>query len=224
MDKPDIIIASIDDFLSFVVDRRFGSAIFRGVRDSDAHLLIPSVGRVALRKVGKLANYEKRTFAVFKEMALPHLSITPRTDWEWLAIAQHHGLPTRLLDWTFNPLVAAFFAVETDVDCNSAIFAYTRTATVRPEAVLDPFSITEVIRFRPSHVTQRIVAQKGLFTVHPAPAEAFVGPGLAKAIIVNELRAPLRQLLYRFGVTRGSLFPGLDGLAQEIAWQYSTSW
>jgi hypothetical protein len=79
--------------------------LYRGQRDSQP--LIPKIGRYPYVSVEET---EKFILAEFERESLPYLRPTPNK-WELLSIAQHYGLPTRLLDWTTNPLVALWFTV-----------------------------------------------------------------------------------------------------------------
>ena len=87
--------------------------IYRGVSNVE-YKLVTTLGRVNLKQSDNFEGVEKRTLRVFKERAIPFISTMPSNDWEWLALAQHHGLPTRLLDWARNPLVALYFSVRND--------------------------------------------------------------------------------------------------------------
>ena len=165
------------------------------------------------------AENEKEILRTFKERALPFLTAVPQTNWDWLALGQHHSLPTRLLDWTSNPLVACYFAVEEDSDQDSLIYAYNIKLFISVEDNPYPFQYKRVGKFIPRHITARITSQSGIFTIHPNPYEPFRSDHIDRIIIPNKIRFELKQTLNRYGINRVSLFPGLDGLARHIQWE-----
>lgn len=210
------------DFVSFhnAIEELGARRIYRGVSDGKRHKLIPGVGRIVFDKSRKqgLRSYERSLLRGFRERAYPFLTLSPRSDWEWLALAQHHGLPTRLLDWTYNPLVALYFAVQSQSDADAAIYAYKAPdKTLHSKSSGNPFEIEVVRKYRPRHFADRVRSQQGLFTVHPNPREPFENDDRIVRITIRAAsKAVISDKLRHYGVSRASLFPGLDSIAHDL--------
>lgn len=202
------------------------TTVYRGVKDV-SYELIPKVGRKSLIWEHKsVKDAERYMLSLFKQRAIPFLTFSPRNDWEWLALAQHHGLPTRLLDWSRNPLVAAYFAVNEEADTDSAIYVLKskKYPISSDEETKSPFEYSEQRKFIPAHITERIIAQSGLFTIHPDPAQPLSGRDVEKIIIKNSFRKELKKILFKYDIHMASMFPGMDGLTEHITWLRSKSY
>lgn len=197
---------------------------YRGHSDK-AWKLVPKAGR------GPYSLPDRRHLGRFRhwcDQAVAYLPALPRNEWERLALAQHYGLATCLLDWTKNPLVALFFACSDLPDTDAAIYAHTpRLFVEKDELELGSREIAGAALIARS-VTTRILNQRGCFTVHDPPDvplecqedEHMKGhPDLVELAIPAALKSEILIMLDDYGINRVTLFPDLDGLSQHINWE-----
>lgn len=176
-----------------------GTWLYRGLPKAYGKNLLPAVFR---NEAPVHTDTEKALFEDFKRQAKGLVEPCPPSDLDWMALARHHGLPTRVLDWTLNPLVALWFALNPEegeattprvwrfqVDGNDviqlqdgqyiALPASTNERAIEQEqkAVLrDLFSgrghAGRTLLYVPEPVSERITAQEGWVMLFATPKDA----------------------------------------------------
>ena len=222
-------ISSFVEFHNLIRERFQYGDVYRGMSDIDFPL-ISSLGRRSelfekYIEGGKdeLLKAEKSTMRIFDREYSTYTSNTISTPWRRLAVAQHHGLPTRLMDWTLSALVALYFATEGSTDTDSVVYALKvpdrripHVDTVEDENELDPFGIEDLHLYIPTHESLRMRAQSGLFSVQPDPTIPLESPYLSRIKISNSARLEIEDALFDYGINRKTLFPDLEGLCLWI--------
>lgn len=213
-------VSNWGEFHSLLEKTRDSGWLFRGVT-SLSHYPIPSIGREKIHGHYKQAQ-EIRLFQEFKNRAVALVSDSRFDDWDWLAYAQHIGVPTRLLDWSVSPLIATFFALETDVTEDRLVYAvkYSKYIHEVERRGGNPFENKVVGRFSPPLAFDRIRMQRGVFTIHPDPTKIFYFKSMKCILIKSSLVPAFRHRLFKYGIDHWHIYPDMHGLGKQMAWQY----
>jgi len=191
-----------------------------------------------------LWNKERTINRQFRRMSASLVSADSDQVFRYL-LAQHHGIPTRLLDWTLNPLAALYFAISGDPAEDGVIFVFNAKELGNPldmrdkqvKQTVDAVFCDAQIKFGakilpvvPDLFAGRMLQQNSCFTLHTPPLKLNKSgdfklkpaqiPKVEKHIIPKGQKDNLLLTLRRLGVSQATLFSDLDHVAKEIkhAW------
>jgi hypothetical protein len=207
---------------------------YRGHHDVDHYLL------ATLLRYSNGLDKEKYLFDSFQKFS-DRIFKRRASDWETLFEMQHYGVPTRLLDWTESFGVALFFAAYYNKRRGStkdaAIYLMSPTKLNMYSRInkiyripeddnsfpykgiywqKSPFAANAPIAIEPIFINDRMLAQRGMFTVHHddiKPIESEFPDAIKKVVIPNSIISAAMEFLDLTNINEYSVFPDLAGIA-----------
>lgn len=249
-------VESWDDYRRLIDSEKFRGWAFRGHASHRWPLLSTLSRHFGLAGVhpDAWAIQERRILRIFKRQAHLLLPNVPEgsDEFEWLALMQHHGAPTRLLDFSWSPYVAAFFALARANEPATVWALHPPTLLSHAETIsptlrgtrrqdlgrwfseaFEPELNQKQLRFavlgEPHRMNRRLTAQSGTFVVPGTLSESLESIAPVGGIACFDLntakvrRAALRDM-YNMNIKESTLFPDLDGLARSLAYELETHW
>ncbi len=247
-------IRSVTDYVKYVETQcpeTTGTefVLFRGQHQEYEAGLVPSIARCKPREglisveqdCDSLLAVEQEILKQFQKKSLPFLEREPKTALDWLTVAQHHSVPTRLLDWSCNALASLWFVVDGDPAkgadgelADGVIYIFrTRASDFKEPSDMkgnDLFDYKKIFIYEPPSITRRVFAQYGYFTVHPflRRKSCYVAldqdhdckKRLSKLVICPSRFEHIRTALDRLGINRFSIYQSLDELGDHLKWYY----
>jgi hypothetical protein len=198
-------VKSWEAFLGLITDSPYQNWAFRGQRDASLPLFSALSRYLLTYRISPRAwpDQEERILRIFKRKAVHFLEHVPvrDDDFQWLALMQDHGAPTRLLDFTWSPYVAAFFALHNATD-EAAIWA------------VNPFEIGKVRQLGSDHS----IDLRNMDPEPPGNYRRYYLPGKIPFVWMGEPYAMNRRLIAQSGTF---VLPGvLDQPIEQILQQY----
>lgn len=226
------------------------SAWFRGQSD-ERWSLVPSIYRSQIS-----STYEREMVRDFKLRAKALAKHIPDNDIEWMILMQHYSLPTRLIDWSEGYLLALYFAVSNyKTDRDSAVWILdpwslnlesikyksiptSSSETLKDHTLIDDDNIKNgyvqrkvkaqlPVAFRPARLNDRIIAQRGVFTIHGHYNDGLdlkTNIKVKKIVIDRNSKINIFRELYLAGISHSTINPDIDGLSKEIMYRYSNDY
>ena len=238
MDIPEHKFATIPQFLELISAYPNLAWVYRGESDLTRDI-VSKAGRpkyfLAETEWSESDGFgprDIRRFRHWRRLAVAYERDLPENDFDCLAYAQHYGLATRFLDWSKNPLVALFFAVDSCSKKDGAVYCFSPHLHLDSQTAVMG-SVPEIALFTPPPFDQRILLQSGVLTYMPNPSVPLLpssirdlgglapdhGMNLVRFVVLKDMKPILKRMLDEIGVNRKSLFPDIEGLSNFVNWQ-----